>query len=94
MWRPRARDDLLALYDWIAERADPHTAFDWTSGIEERAGSLATFPERGTLRDDLVPGLRTLTYHRRTLIAYRLAGEAVEVLRLIHTAQDWDGSLD
>lgn len=50
VWRPRARADLLALYDWIAERADPDTAFAYTSGIEAHANRLATFPERGTPR--------------------------------------------
>ena len=47
VWRPNARADLLALYDWIAERADPDTAFDYTSRIEAHAEKLAEFPERG-----------------------------------------------
>lgn len=90
VWRPQARADLLALYDWIAERADPDTAFAYTSRIETHAAKLAEFPERGTPRDDLVPGLRTTPYRRRTIIAYRVIGNKVEVLRLIHAGQDWD----
>lgn len=90
VWRPRARADLLALYDWIAERADAETAFDYTSRIEARAALLATFPDRGTPRDDLVPGMRTIPYRRRTIIAYRVNGEDVEILRLVHAGQDWD----
>lgn len=60
VWRPQARADLLALYDWIAGRADAETAFAYTSRIEAHAAKLAEFPERGTPRDDLVPGMRRL----------------------------------
>ena len=45
VWRPSARADLLALYDWIAERSDPDTAYAYTSRIEEYAAKLAEFPE-------------------------------------------------
>ncbi len=90
VWRPAARNDLLALYEWIAERADPDTAFDYTSRIEAHAAKLAEFPERGTPRDDLVLGLRTTPYTRRTVIAYRVNGDEVEILRLVHAGQDWD----
>jgi toxin ParE1/3/4 len=55
VWRPQARDDLLALYEWITEQADPDTAFEYTSKIEAHANTLANFPERGTPRDDLAP---------------------------------------
>ena len=91
VWHPRARADLLALYDWIADRADPDTAFAWTSGIESHATKLATFPERGTPRNDLVPDLRTVVYRGRTVIAYRVSETEVEVLRLVHAGQNWAG---
>ena len=55
VWRPSAQYDLLALYEWIADRADLRTAFDYTSRIEAHAAKLAEFPERGTPRDDWSP---------------------------------------
>jgi toxin ParE1/3/4 len=94
VWRPDAQADLLALYDWIAERADPGTAYAYTSGIEEHAQRLAQFPHRGTPRDDLVPGLRTVPYRRRVTIAYRVLEDRVEVLRLVHAGQDWEGMFE
>ena len=60
VWRPQARNDLLALYEWIAGEADPDTAFEYTRLIEAHAARLAQFPGRGTPRGDLVPGLRTI----------------------------------
>lgn len=90
VWRPDAEADLLALYDWIADRADPDTAYAYTAKIEAQAERLALFPHRGTPREDLVPGLRTVPYRRRVTIAYRVLEDCVEVLRLIQAGQDWD----
>lgn len=87
VWRQTATDDLYRLYDWIADRADPDTAFAYTSAIEAHAADLATFPERGTPRDDIAPGVRTLNFQGRTVIAYR-AEQAVEVLRIFHGGQE------
>ncbi|GAA0867056.1 hypothetical protein GCM10009115_33440 [Sphingopyxis soli] len=87
VWRQTATDDLYRLYDWIAESADPDTAFTYTSAIEAHAADLATYPNRGTLRDDLAPGVRTLNFQGRTVIAYRV-GAAVEVLRIFHAGQE------
>ena len=55
VWRPAARADVIALYDWIAVRAEPDIAFAYSSRIEAHAAKLAEFPERGTPRDDLKP---------------------------------------
>ena len=86
-WRQTATDDLYRLYDWIADRADPDTAFAYTSAIEAHAANLATYPHRGTPRDDIAPGVRTLNFRGRTVIAYRV-GEVVEVLRIFHAGQE------
>ena len=89
VWHPKARADLLALYDWIAEQADPDTAFEYTSKIESHTAKLANFPDRGTPRDDLVKGMRTIPYRRRTVIAYRVLGEEVEILVIVHGGRDF-----
>ena len=94
VWRPLARADLLALYDWIAGHADPDTAFAYSSKIEAHAAKLATYPERGTPRDDLVPGLRTMPYRRKVVIAYRVLEDEVEILRLVHSGKDLGGAFD
>ena len=94
VWRRTAQRDLYELYEWISERADPDTAFAWTSGIEVHVAKLASFPDRGSPRDDIAPGVRTLNYRGRTIIAY-LTGDCVEILRVFHAGrelrlEDWD----
>ena len=88
VWRPLARTDLIALYDWIAEQAGTDTAFDYTSKIEAAVTKLANFPDRGTPHEDLIAGMRTIVYRRRTIVAYRVLAEEVEILRIIHGGRD------
>ena len=87
-WRPQARGDLLALYEWIADQADPDTAYEYVSKIEAHAAALSAYPERGTARDDLAPGVRTIPYRRRTVIAYRVLDDMVEILAIAHAGRD------
>lgn len=88
--RPRALGDLLGLYDWIAQSADPATALDYTSKVEAYVDRLRDFPHRGTPRDEIEPGMRTILYRRRTVIAYRVMGGDVVILGVIHAGQDWE----
>ncbi len=94
VWRPRALRELLALYDWIAEQADADTALSYTSRIEAHVAKLTEFPLRGTPRDDLMPGVRTISYRRRTTLAYRVVDDMVEILVLVHAGQLLDGPFD
>jgi toxin ParE1/3/4 len=88
VWLADARRDLINLYDWIADQANSDTAFSYTSRIESHAAKLAEFPRIGTPRDDLAAGMRTITYRRRTVIAYQIVGDDVEVLRIFHGGRE------
>lgn len=90
-WHPDARNDLYALYDWIAEAAGEDIAYRFTARIEKYVDGLTLFPARGTPRDDLVAGLRTITYRRRTIITYHIAGDVVEILGIFHGGRDLGG---
>lgn len=39
-------------------------------------------------RDDLVPGLRTIAFERRAVIAYTIVGRTVIVQRVLYGGQD------
>lgn len=79
---PLAVQDLIALHRWITGEADRTIADGYLDRIERKMAGLAQFPLRGTPRDDLAPGVRTLVFERRVIIAYRVEG-AVTVLRVI-----------
>lgn len=92
-FRPQAEADLLALYSYIAETSGPVIAGNYIDRIEAVCQSLATFPNRGTKRDDIVPGLRTITLARRTTIAYRVQKTRVEVVTIAYAGRDFESEL-
>jgi toxin ParE1/3/4 len=85
---PEALADLLALYDYIAERSGAARAIAYVGRIEEWCHGLSTFPERGTRRDDLRPGLRVAGFERRAAIAFHVTGEVVSILRILYGGRD------
>ncbi len=84
---PAAQDDLRAAYSYYADRN--HAGADRVVGtILKAANGLARFPLIG--RQGTVPGTRERVVTRYPYrIVYRIAGETVEVLRILHTAQRW-----
>ena len=70
-YEPEAREQLNQLYDYIATEASPGIAKGFTDAIVERCERLARFPSRGTPRDDLRAGIRTIAVRRSVTIAYR-----------------------
>ncbi len=72
VFTPEARDDLVELYDYIAEHGNPERAIAYIERIEKACMSLQTLPNRGTLREDLRRGLRVMGFERRALIAFQV----------------------
>lgn len=84
IFAPEALTDLFELYDFIAADAGPVRAHGYTDRIVATCRNLATFPERGTRRDDLRPGLRTTTFRRRVTIAYHITATQVVIDRILY----------
>lgn len=66
---PEARDDLFSLYDWIADHASPDRALAYVEHIEAHVRGFDITSERGTRRDDIRPGPRTVGFEPRAVIA-------------------------
>jgi toxin ParE1/3/4 len=92
-FRPQAEADLLALYRYIAEASGLVIAGNYIDRIEIACSSLATFPNRGTKRDDLAPGLRTIAFERRVTIAYRVLKARVEIVTIAYAGRDFESDL-
>lgn len=85
----RARQQLSNLYLWIAEQSGfPDRAEEYVSAIFDYCDDLADFPFRGTARDDLRPGIRTLGFRRRVVIAFAVHENTVEILGVYYGGQD------
>lgn len=85
---PGAKDDLALIYGWLAERAGSQGAFAYIGRIHSACLSLRDFPNRGSPRDDLKDGLRSIPFERRATIYYRVAGATVEILRVLYAGRD------
>jgi toxin ParE1/3/4 len=93
VFRPEAEADLIGLYEYIAERAGHGIAGDYIDRIEQACMALATFPKRGTRRDDILPGLRTLGFERRITIAFRVLKTEVEIVTIAYAGRNFEDNL-
>ncbi len=93
VFSPEAEEQLAALYRYIAEAASPDIAARYTEAIVSYCESLHRFPHRGTLRDDVGPGLRITHYKKRTVIAFAVDAEVVSILGIFYGGQDYESLL-
>jgi toxin ParE1/3/4 len=94
IFAPEALTDLFELYDYIAADSGAERARNYTDRIVAACRNLMTFPERGTPRDDLRPGLRTTTYRRRVTIAFHIAAAQVVVDRFFYGGRNLPALFD
>ncbi len=89
VYSPEARRDLLNLYDWIADQADPVTALNYVERIEAFCADLSHGAERGTLREDIRPDLRVIGFERRVSIAFMVEADFVTILGIFSGGKNW-----
>ena len=90
LFAPEARDDLLGLYDWIADAASPDTALSYIERLEAHCLSLKYLAERGHRRDDIRPGLRIFGFERRVTIAFMVEDRRATILRVFYGGRNWE----
>jgi toxin ParE1/3/4 len=93
IFAPEARAQLVSIYAYIAERASADVALAFATSIVNHCESFTTFPRRGTRRDDLRPGLRTIGFRRRVTIAFHVDGETVTIVGILYGGRDVDQAL-
>ncbi|MGD9816233.1 MAG: type II toxin-antitoxin system RelE/ParE family toxin [Hyphomonadaceae bacterium] len=67
-----ASADLLSIRDHIAEVRGKAFAAEFTQRIVDYCESFAALPHRGTKRDKIMPGLRTVGWRRTVTIAFQV----------------------
>ena len=88
VFQQEALEDLEELYDFIADAGSPENAASFTESIVSFCESFADFPQRGTARDDLRPGLRTVGYRKRVVIAFAIIDETVAIIGIFYGGRD------
>lgn len=87
-WTDAAVRDLTHICDYIETHGSAVTARRVAVSIYQRVGTLAEFPESG--RTGRKPETRELIFSGLPYLAiYRIHGEGVEILRILHGAQEW-----
>ena len=89
-FRPQAEADLFDLYRYIAQESGRAVAGAYIDRIETACLALETFPERGTRRDDLRPGVRTMGFERRATIVFQVLESEVVIIRIFYGGRDYE----
>jgi toxin ParE1/3/4 len=87
-WTEPAVRDLTQIADYLDEHAGSSVARRIALSVYEGVGALVQFPNQG--RTGRKSGTRELVLSGSPYVAvYRLQGDAIEILRILHGAQSW-----
>ena len=86
--RPRAAEDIAAVWDFIADD-NPDAADHWVDQLDTQLRLLATQALMGRARDELAPGIRSFPFGRY-LVFYLPIGDGIDVVRVLHGTRDVD----
>jgi toxin ParE1/3/4 len=74
---------------WQARR-NLTTAKGFVRRIRERCKRIGDAPHGGRPRDDLEPGLRTMSVERSAAITYRVEPDRVQITNVFYSGQDFE----
>lgn len=86
VWRSAAIRDRGRIFDFIAQD-NPQAALDLDEEIETKGGRLADHPK--LYRPGRIKGTREMVVRPNYIVVYALAGDQVQILRVLHAAQQW-----
>jgi toxin ParE1/3/4 len=90
IFTPLAERQIDGLHEYIATHASEERADSYVSRIVAFCQGLATFPLRGTQRDDLLPGLRVTGFERRVTVAFVVTADAVLIEGIFYGGRDFE----
>ena len=97
VYAPLALQDLDVVWDWNEKTYGPDHAARYVDFLERHIDALAE-NHRGRVVESR-PDLRYMRISRRKrghghIVVYRVDADAVNVLYVVHTAQDWQAKLE
>lgn len=90
VFTPEAEEQIAAQYLYIAKVGSPDIAVRYTEAVISYCESLCTFPLRGSMRDDIRPGLRITHYKKRAVIAFDVGIDQVSIIGVFYGGQDYE----
>jgi len=82
----KAEADLQAILQTL-EQSSPAVADRYANEFQIKSCALAKFPELGRLRPEIAHGIHS-TLVRPYVVFYRIQGDDVQILRILHGRQD------
>jgi toxin ParE1/3/4 len=84
VFTPEAEDQHVELYRYIAAAKSAEVAAHYTDAIIDCCEELGAFALRGSARDDIRPGLRTIGFRRRVVIAFAVLDQTVAIIGVFY----------
>jgi toxin ParE1/3/4 len=90
-FRPEALSDLEEVYQHIYRVSfSPLTAKALVQRLLDRCHRIGDAPCGGRPRDDLEPGLRTVPFEDKAVIAYRVEEDCVGIINVFYGGRDFE----
>jgi len=93
-YEAEASRDLDDIYFWIAENGGEGIATAFEQRLRAWCEGLDLFPMRGEARDDLMPGLRIVTFERSVSVAYLIGDQTVDIVRFLSRGRSLETAFD
>ncbi len=90
--RPQAQDDILEIWDYIAEGSKIE-ADRWVDKLDKKFALWATQPMMGRARVELAPRVRSVAFGRYVVFFEPLA-DGIDVIRVLHGSRDIETSFE
>jgi toxin ParE1/3/4 len=90
IFTPLAERQIDKLHEYITTHVSEERADSYVGRIILFCHGLATFPRRGTQRDDVLPGLRTVGFERRATIVFIVTHDTVVIEGIFYGGQDFE----
>ena len=82
-----ARAELAQIYDYSVAEFGPKVAEAYLTGLRNTFDRLLEFPFMGTIYPDVTPEVR-VTIHRSHRVFYRIDGDEILIVRILHKMRD------
>ncbi|MBU6407784.1 MAG: type II toxin-antitoxin system RelE/ParE family toxin [Alphaproteobacteria bacterium] len=95
VFSPQAADDLAAIRDHLSQVAGPDFANAFVRRIIDHCEGFAQTPHRGSLRDEVRPGLRIVGWRRAITICFAVddAARRVDIAGVFYRGRDVVGAM-